>query len=78
MACQAPTNQALTYLASDGSTSNAGHKYTVLGWIDAAHLMVEIDPTTLAVLNANAGTVTNLALPNADQVQMGGVVAGAA
>ncbi|HEY8675164.1 MAG TPA: hypothetical protein VIO13_04270 [Candidatus Dormibacteraeota bacterium] len=73
MACQSSSNFALVFLSSSGATHNLGRRYNVLGWIDASHLMVQVDTTTLAVLQADTGAVTNVTLTGADQVTMDGV-----
>ena len=50
MACNAAGSQALTILARGATPHNLGRRYNVLGWMDATHLLVDIDSKTLAVL----------------------------
>lgn len=38
--------------------------------MDVTHLLVNIDTTTLAVLDTSAGSAVNLTLANADKVEM--------
>lgn len=74
MACTANSSQALTLIAAGAPPHNLGRRYNVLGWIDATHLLVGLDSKTLAVLTTTTGAVVNLALPDADKVDMGGSV----
>ena len=76
MACSLQNNGALVFAGSDGTTHNLGQRYTVLGWIDGSHLMVDVDASTLAVLDADSGAATALTFTNADKVEMEGVVPG--
>jgi hypothetical protein len=76
MACQDVTSGALTMLSNQGKLRSLGHKYTVLGWIDNAHLLVELDASTLGVLSTADGTVVRLAQADADQVDMAGTLPG--
>lgn len=77
MACTSSSTQALGFLSSGGSFHSLGRKYTILGWIDPAHLMVGVDTTTLGVINADTGAETKLTVTAADQAQMLGVVGAA-
>lgn len=77
MACIAFQDGALALLTPDGKTHSLGRKYTILGWIDTTHLLVDIDSTSLAVLNPDSGAVTAIPLPQADKVEMDGTLPGA-
>lgn len=54
-------------------THNLVRRDSVLGWIDASHVMAEIDATTLAVVDAVTGAAATVAVSGADQVEMVGV-----
>jgi hypothetical protein len=75
MACRDSTSQALTMLRSNGSLRNLGHKYDVLGWIDAAHLLVDLDSSTLGVLGVD-GTQPSVPFEHADNAEMDGTLPG--
>ena len=77
MACNDSTSHALTLLARGSSPHNLGRRYNVLGWIDATHLLVDIDTKSLAVVDTASGTPVTLALADADKVEMAGTVPGA-
>ena len=78
MACTASSNGALTLVSSGGTTTNTGRTYNgILGWIDAAHLLVEVDPGDLGVLDPSTGLLTTLAIPQANQVEMVATLPGA-
>ena len=71
MACTAGSNNALALLSSGGTITNTGHEYSsVLGWIDATHLLVEVDSGDLGVLDPDTGVLTTVAVTQADQVNM--------
>jgi hypothetical protein len=55
------------------TTHNLVRRDSVLGWIDASHVMAEIDATTLAVVDAVTGAAATVAVTGADQVEMVGV-----
>jgi hypothetical protein len=77
MACTEDSTAALTFLAPGASPNNLGRRYNVLGWVDASHLVVDIDSNTLGVLASDTGNVTTLAVTNADKVGMTGTMPGA-
>ena len=77
MACADNSTQALTLLTPDGKTSNLGRRYNILGWIDAGHLMVGIDSSTLAVLDVDSGAEIRVPLAQADKVAMVSALPGA-
>ena len=77
MACTANTSQALTLIGRGTAPHNLGRRYKVLGWIDNAHIAVDIDGTTLGVLSTDTGAVVNLALTGADKAAMIGTIPGA-
>ncbi len=77
MACTANGSQALTLLASGAAPHNLGRRYNVLGWMDATHMLVGIDSKTLAVLTTTTGAAVNVALADADKVDMAGTDPGA-
>ncbi|MBV8929736.1 MAG: hypothetical protein JO152_11490 [Mycobacteriaceae bacterium] len=70
MACLATSNQSVVLLQPGGKTQNLGRRYTILGWIDATHLVVTVDPSTLGVLDTSNGVVSTLSLANADKVSL--------
>jgi hypothetical protein len=77
MACRDATSQAVTLLNPDGSTRSLGRKYDVLGWIDAGHLLVDVDPNTLGVVTAGTGSLLSIPTQHADQIDMVGTLPGA-
>ena len=77
MACTANASQALTLLAPGVSPHNLGRRYNVLGWIDDKHIAVDIDSATLGVLSTDTGAVVNIALTDADKMQMTAILPGA-
>lgn len=66
-ACADNSSQALTLLTPDGKTRNLGRRYNILGWIDATHLMVGIDSSTLAVLDVDSAAEIRVPLAQADK-----------
>jgi hypothetical protein len=70
MACSSSTNNVLTLLDAHGVTTDEGRRYGILGWIDAAHLLVDVDAANLGVLSLDGGKLTAVALANADKVIM--------
>ncbi|MHB8718475.1 MAG: hypothetical protein ACYDAC_06250 [Candidatus Dormibacteria bacterium] len=76
MACTEAPNQALTILSADRTSRSLGRRYSVLGWIDTTHLMVDIDSQTLGVVDVDSGSLATLAFAGADTVAMAGVIAG--
>ncbi|MGA9114278.1 MAG: hypothetical protein WB802_10860 [Candidatus Dormiibacterota bacterium] len=71
MACTSSSNNALTLVSSNGTATNTGRTYNgILGWIDASHLLVEVDSGDLGVFDPATGVLTTLAVPQADQVEM--------
>jgi hypothetical protein len=70
MACTSNANSALALISADGSRNDTGRRYQTLGWIDAGHLLVDIDPTTLGVLSVATGSVVGLPFTGADKVAM--------
>jgi hypothetical protein len=74
MACTGYPSGSLSLLKPGSPLHSLGRKYTVLGWIDASHLMVDVDSATLAVVNVDTGVATTVAVPAADHVTMQGVV----
>jgi hypothetical protein len=77
MACSDSTTQALTVVAHGKSPHSLGRKYSVLGFMDANHLLVDIDTKTLAVLDTGTGAAVNLTLADADKVGLAGAAPGA-
>jgi hypothetical protein len=77
LACNDSTTDALTIVAQGSSPHSLGRRYNVLGWMDATHLLVDIDTKSLAVVEASTGTAITLALSDADKVQLAGTVPGA-
>ena len=77
MACADNSSQALTLLTPDGKTRNLGRRYNILGWIDAAHLMVGIDSSTLAVLDVDRSAEIRVPMTQADKVTMVSALPGA-
>lgn len=77
MACTANSSQALTLVAHNTSPHSLGRRYSVLGWMDPSHLLVDVDSKTLAVLDAGSGATVSLALPDADKIAMAGAEPGA-
>jgi hypothetical protein len=71
MACVGNSNAAVTVLNKNGSTHDLGRRYALLGWIDAAHLLVGVDSNTLGVLQPDSGALTTLALAGADKTTFG-------
>ena len=70
MACTSPSNGALMLLSSGGTMTNSGHQYAgILGWIDATHLLVDVD-------SGNLGVLVTVAVPQASQVEMVGTLPG--
>ena len=76
MACVANANQSLTFVHSNGSTNDSGRRYTVLGWIDGGHLLVDVDAGTLAVMSPSGGGVLTLAISDADKMAFGSALPG--
>jgi hypothetical protein len=76
MACSDNASQALT-LVAHGTPHSLGRRYTMLGWVDPTHLLVDIDSKTLAVLTTSSGVAVNLGLVDADKVVMAGTAPGA-
>jgi hypothetical protein len=71
MACTAGSNNALALLSSSGTITNTGHTYdSILGWIDATHLLVEVDSGDLGVLDPDTGVLTTVAVAQASSVSM--------
>jgi hypothetical protein len=77
LACNANSSQALVIVPRGSSPHNLGRRYTILGWMDTTHLLVDVDTKSLAVLDTGTGTAVNLALADADKVAMTGTVPGA-
>ena len=78
MACTAQSNSALTLVSSSGTITNTGRTYSgLLGWIDATHLLVEVDSGDLGVLDPATGTLTTIAVAQANQVAMVATLPGA-
>jgi hypothetical protein len=78
MACTAGSNSALALLSSGGTITNTGHQYAnILGWIDATHLLVDVDSGDLGVLDPDTGVLTSVAVPQANQVSMAATLPGA-
>jgi hypothetical protein len=78
MACTAGSNNALALLSSGGTITNTGHQYAnILGWIDATHLLVDVDSGDLGVLDPDTGVLTSVAVPQANQVSMAATLPGA-
>ena len=76
VACTANSSQSLTIFATGAAPHDLGRRYTVLGWLDDSHLMVDIDSSTLAVLTAATGTTVTLSLGGADKTGMQAVQPG--
>ena len=77
MACLSNTNGALTLVTSGGITTNTGRTYDrILGWIDASHLLVDVDSGDLGVVDPATGTVTTIAVAQAGDVEMTGTLPG--
>ena len=72
--CESNTNQSAELVSPSGTITSLGRKYTLMGWIDATHFLVELDSTHLGVLEPDSGTVTPVSLPNADQTTMAGAL----
>ncbi|MGA2282772.1 MAG: hypothetical protein ABSH07_03700 [Candidatus Dormibacteria bacterium] len=71
MACGSSSNGALAVVSSNGSITNIGHTYSgIMGWIDATHLLVDVDSGDLGVLDPDTGALTTLAVPEASDVEM--------
>jgi len=70
MACGDNSSGALTLLTPDGKTHSLGRKYGILGWMDDGHLFVQVDPSTLGVVNVDSGALTSIPFDHADQVSM--------
>ncbi len=77
MACTDATSQALTIVAPGRPPHSLGRRYNVLGWIDATHLLVDIDSNTLAVVDTGTAQAVDIVVANADKVQMAGTEPGA-
>ncbi len=77
MACNDNNSQALVFVPRGGSPHNVGRRYNVLGWMDSTNLLVDIDSKSLAVVNSASGNAVNLALTDADKVEMDAAVPGA-
>lgn len=78
MACTAQSNNALTLVSSKGTVTNTGRTYSnILGWIDAAHLLVEVDSGDLGVLDPATGVLATVAVASANQVEMLATLPGA-
>jgi hypothetical protein len=77
MACTAGSNNALALLSSGGTITNTGHVYnSILGWIDATHLLVEVDSGDLGVLDPDTGVLTSVAVAQANEVSMAATLPG--
>jgi hypothetical protein len=76
MACTENTSQALTILARGAAPHNLGRRYNLLGWMDATHILVDIDSKTLAVVSSATGAGVNLPLADADKVTMASTAPG--
>ncbi|MGP8160758.1 MAG: hypothetical protein ACLQGJ_05980 [Candidatus Dormibacteria bacterium] len=71
MACRSSSNGALALVSSNGNIINTGHTYDgIMGWIDATHLLVDVDSGDLGVLDPDTGALTTLAVPQASDVEM--------
>jgi hypothetical protein len=70
LACTDGNSQALVFVPRVGAVHNIGRRYTILGWMDPGTLLVDIDSKTLAVVDAGTGAAVNLAVTDADKVQM--------
>lgn len=70
MACTENTSQALAILARGAAPHNLGRRYNMLGWMDATHILVDIDSKTLAVVSTDTGAAVNLTLTDADKAIM--------
>jgi hypothetical protein len=70
MACTDPQSNTLTLLTRDGKTHSVGRRYEILGWIDATHLLVDVDSMSLAVLSPDGGAETAVPMAQADKVEM--------
>jgi hypothetical protein len=70
LACTSTVSQSLVWVRSDGATTNSGRRYSVLGWIDATHLLVDVDSSNLGVVfvSASDGSLVEVPLAGADQV----------
>ncbi|MDQ2960308.1 MAG: hypothetical protein M3R48_04570 [Candidatus Dormibacteraeota bacterium] len=77
MACTGAPSGSLSLLKPGTPLQSLGRKYTVLGWMDNSHLMVDVDSATMAVVNVDSGVATTFAVPSADHVTMQGVVGAA-
>jgi hypothetical protein len=78
MACTANSNNSLALVSSGGTITNTGHQYdSILGWIDATHLLVNVDSGDLGVLDPSTGSLTTLPVTQAGDVQMVATLPGA-
>lgn len=78
MACRSSSNGALALVSSNGNITNTGHTYnSIMGWIDATHLLVEVDDSDLGVLDPDTGVLTTLAVAHAGEIAMVATLPGA-
>jgi hypothetical protein len=49
---------------------------SILGWIDATHLLVEVDSGDLGVLDPDTGVLTSVAVAQANEVSMAATLPG--
>ena len=76
LACQADASGIVTLVDRKGGRHDLGRRYTVMGWIDASHLLVDIDANTLGVLQPDMSTVISVALAGADKTTFAGALPG--
>jgi hypothetical protein len=78
MVCTSNSNEALCLVSSAGTINNTGRQYNgILGWIDATHLLVDIDSSNLGVLDPDTGSLTTVAVAQANEVEMEATLPGA-
>ncbi len=70
LACSDNLTEVLAIVSANGTTKNFGRRYTVLGWVDAKHLIVDIDATNLGVLAIDTGEVVPVPFADASNAQL--------
>jgi hypothetical protein len=70
MACLDSVSNAVTMLKPDGTVHSLGRKYNILGWVDATHLFVDVDASSLGIVATDTGALTSISIAHADQVGM--------
>jgi len=68
--------QSTLVINRDGSTRGLGGRYSVLGWMDADCVLVSLGRHALGVVETDGRLMATLALDDADQASMVGVLAG--